>query len=190
MELEDALKGRRSIRRYSDRPVSKEQIQSLVEAALLAPSALNAQPWHFTVVAGQMRDRVVEAISKSTVYLADVLATFDEEHRAIAEQFVCDLGGAPVVVVVSVPQEEEEYTRLTTLLAVGGAVQNLQLAAYEAGLASCNITFAFWVRDELAALLDLEEREIVSVILIGHPDETPQMPPREHDVATLLGFDT
>lgn len=165
-------------------------MRDLVEAALLAPSALNAQPWHFTIATGEKRDKAIEIISKSTVYLADVLAAFDEERRAIAEQFICDLGGAPVVVVVSTPKDDEEYTRLTTLLSVGGAIQNLQLAAYNAGLGSCNITFAFWVRDELARLMDLKDRKIVSIIVVGHPDEKPEMPPRDHEVATYLGFES
>lgn len=189
MEFTDALRGRRSVRRFADRPVPIAQMRDLVEAALMAPSSLNAQPWYFTVSAGPLRDRVVEIISKSTVYLADILATFDADHRAVAEQFICDLGGAPVVVVVSTPKEEEEYNRLTTLLGVGGAIQNLQLAAHDAGLASCNITFAFWVRDELAEVIGLEDRDIVSIIVIGYPDESPEAPERDHDVATYLGFD-
>lgn len=189
MDLMDVIRDRRSIRRFSGKRVSREKLDRLVEAARQAPSSLNAQPWHFTVCAGSVRDKVVETVSKSTVYLQDVLNTMNGEERAIAERFIVDLGGAPVVIVVSMPAEDEIYNRLTMLLSVGCAMENLQLTATDMGLGSCNITFAFWVRDELADLLGLAGREIVSIIVVGYPDEEPAASPREEKVATYIGFE-
>jgi nitroreductase len=50
MDAIEAILGRRSIRSYTDKPVAKETVQQLLEAAMAAPSAGNQQPWHFVVV--------------------------------------------------------------------------------------------------------------------------------------------
>lgn len=61
MELMEAIRTRRSIRKFTDAPVTEEMIRSLLEAAMLAPSAGNQQPWHFIVVTDRKRlDKVPE----------------------------------------------------------------------------------------------------------------------------------
>ncbi len=50
MELMEAIQTRRSIRKFTDKPVPKEMIETILKAAMLAPSAGNQQPWHFIVV--------------------------------------------------------------------------------------------------------------------------------------------
>ena len=50
MELIEVIKARRSIRKYQDRPVEREKINACLEAARLAPSACNSQPWHYIVI--------------------------------------------------------------------------------------------------------------------------------------------
>ncbi len=58
MEYEEVVKGRRSIRGYLDKPVSKELIAEVMELAMRAPSSLNTQPWNFYVVSGEPLDRI------------------------------------------------------------------------------------------------------------------------------------
>ncbi len=53
MELMDAIKNRRAVRDYTDAPVEHSVIERLIEAAILAPSAMNLQPWSFAVVLGR-----------------------------------------------------------------------------------------------------------------------------------------
>jgi nitroreductase len=55
MELLEAIKTRRSIRQFQDRPVSEEQIMAIIEAAMLAPSAGNQQPWHFIIISDRIK---------------------------------------------------------------------------------------------------------------------------------------
>ena len=50
MELMEAIRTRRSIRKYEDKPISKEMVREILDAAMMAPSAGNAQPWQFVVV--------------------------------------------------------------------------------------------------------------------------------------------
>lgn len=50
MDILEAIRTRRSIRKYTRQPVSEQQVRTLLDAAMMAPSALNAQPWHFVVI--------------------------------------------------------------------------------------------------------------------------------------------
>jgi len=187
MEVYDAIKKRRSVRSFDGRPVAREQLERLIAAAAAAPSAHNSQPWHFHVTSGKARDAVCDIVSLSTVHLQEYLEMLPTEQLEAAERFFAGLGGAPVVIVVSVPVSEDEPARINTYLATGCAIQNLLLAATEEGLACCNVTFAFWVRDKLSGLLEIgEDREIVSLLLVGHPAEVPVERPRRGDVATFL----
>ena len=58
MEYKDVVMGRRSIRGYQDKPVSKETITEVLEMAMRAPTSLNTQPWNFYVVTGEPLDRI------------------------------------------------------------------------------------------------------------------------------------
>lgn len=62
MDILGALRGRKSVRAFLDRPVAPELIDSVLEAARWAPSATNSQPWEVVVVAGAARARLSEAI--------------------------------------------------------------------------------------------------------------------------------
>ncbi|KTD20374.1 nitroreductase family protein, partial [Legionella israelensis] len=50
MELFEAIKRRRAVRQFSDKPLNKETIEKILQAGQYAPSPLNSQPWHFTLI--------------------------------------------------------------------------------------------------------------------------------------------
>jgi nitroreductase len=172
---------------FSGEPVSHEDIQLLIEAAAAAPSALNSQPWRFHVATGESRDRVNEVMALSTVHLTEYMDLLGPEKFAQVEDFYANLGHAPIVVACSLPGVESELDRLNEYLSAGAAIQNILLAATDLGLGSCNVTFSFWVRDQLLEAFEVPgDREIVSLILIGHPAESPVAPEHREDVATIL----
>jgi nitroreductase len=188
METYEAILKRRSIRAYTDEAVPRPVLERLIHAAGAAPSPYNSQPWRFHVATGTMRDAICEITALSTVHLQEYLDLLPPTALKRAEQFFASLGGAPVILVVSVPVSDDELTDINSYMSTGGAIQNLMLAACDEGLGCCNLTFAFWVRDKLAALLDIPtDREIVSLVLVGHPAETPEDPGRRGDIATFVG---
>ena len=188
MEVYEAIRRRRSVRSFDGKPVAREKLERIIEAAALAPSAHNSQPWHFHVTSGAARDAVCDVVSLSTVHLQEYLEMLPTEELEAAERFFAGLGGAPVVIAVSVSVAEDDLGRINTLLSTGCAIENLMLAAGEEGLACCNVTFAFWVRDKLVELLEIApDREIVSLLLVGAPTEIPAPTQRRTDVATFLG---
>lgn len=152
MNVLDAVYTRRSVRKFSTRPVDDAAVEMLLEAACRAPSAGNLQPWFFYVV----RD-----LTKKQ-HLA---------RAALGQSFVAE---APLCIVAcAVPEQSarvyrERGTYLYCLQDTAAAVQNLMLAAVERGLGTC------WVgafdEDRVRLVLDIPpERRPVALIPVGYP---------------------
>ncbi len=188
MELYEAIEKRHSVRSFTPDAVPREALDRLIHAATLAPSAMNEQPWHFYVTSGEARTRVGEVMAQTTTHLEEYVDLIGPERHAEAVRWYSELGNAPVVIVCAMPKADDPFGRLNKQLSVGTAIQNLLLAATAEGLGACSITFAFWVRDELAALLGIpDDDEIVTIIALGYPgEEPPAAPPHKADVATFL----
>lgn len=111
MNTQDAIFSRRSIRKYTDQPVTDEQVTTLLHAAMAAPSAGNQQPWQFVVV----RDKTtLEEIGRI------------HPHASMAPK-------APVGILVCGDTRVEKYAGYW-VIDCAAAVQNLLLAAHSMGL--------------------------------------------------------
>ena len=120
-----AIKDRYSCRNFSPAPLSKEQVTTLAEAALAAPSAMNLQPWHIIVITDK---------ALIDEYDADAMAILKQQN-AEAYRRMADRGGsifynAPCLVVIA--KDSSSYATLDC----GIATQNVALAAHDMGLAS------------------------------------------------------
>jgi nitroreductase len=112
MDVHEAIRDRRSIRKYKDTEVEDEKVKEILEAGQWAPSASNKQPWHFIVV----RDKDMrEKLAKAHAY-----------GRFMKESPV-------VIVVLGEPARHPRYN----LADPHNAVQNMLLAAYAQGLSTC-----------------------------------------------------
>lgn len=160
MECLDAIKGRRSIRRFKDTPVGKELIEELLNAAQMAPSAGNLQARDFVVVTNKI--------------------TKQKLAKAALDQSFIDQAPAAIVAVANIERSARIYRSRGELYAIQdatAAIMNLLLAAHSKGLATC------WVGafDEYAVseLLGLPQRATpVAIIPVGYSDEKPAATPR------------
>ncbi len=124
MDVQQAIRERRTIGQFSDQPVTREQIERLLEAAVWAPNHRSTEPWRFHVVAGAAREEMAEAIA----------ATVDEGRARAARS---KLTRSPVFIVVSqVRHEQDPVLDLEDYAACSCATQNLLLAAHAEGLAA------------------------------------------------------
>lgn len=192
MYLEDAIFSRRTVRNFLPDPVPKEVLEKVIMAGSAAPSPLNSQPWHFYVVAGEMRDKLIEKIRKFPAYLADILALYPEvSSKRISEehvlQFAKNLGGAPAIILVTVPKKTNKYAHKVDLIACAAAIQNMQLMAWSLGLGTVCLTSALWVESEIASFMGLKDMELVTVIPIGYRGSDPEPKPRDANT-TWIGF--
>ncbi|MEM1559231.1 MAG: nitroreductase family protein [Candidatus Bathyarchaeia archaeon] len=160
MEVFEAIRTRRSIRTYEDKPVEEDKLLRILEAARLAPSAGNRQPWKFIIITDP---KVKEAIK-----------TVKEKMRppqARGSPRKGPLDTAPVVIVgCAIPGESFPGTDFWKI-DVSIALQNLVLAAWEQGLGTCWIG-VFHEEQELKKVLGIpEEARIVAMITVGYPAE-------------------
>ncbi len=149
METIEAIKTRRCVREYTDDPVSDEQLDLMIEAARWAPSGLNNQPWRFM----KITDR--ELISK--------LSQLTRYRGLIAR--------APALIAVFL-DHSEMYDRTKDVQSVGAAIQNMLLAAHDAGLGACWVGEILNRRREVEELLRVSsDLELMAVVTVGHPVE-------------------
>ncbi|RJQ54937.1 MAG: nitroreductase family protein [Actinobacteria bacterium] len=188
MDVWEAVNGRRAIRKYKNTPIERAALQRLIDAAAMAPSTMNSQPWHFHIVQGPQRDAIVKILNRSTLMIADLFTEMDEEHVEMATHFFSNCGDAPAIIVVSSPMAEgDEYKRLVDLIGCGCSIQNLMLAAQSEGLGTCVLTISFWVSEDIRKFLKIEGRDVVCCVLVGEPDQAPVAPPRRANIIDWIG---
>ena len=187
MESDDTLlalmRGRRSIRRYLDRPVPREVLLRLLEAARWAPSAHNRQPWRFAVLQDPVR-RASLAATMGARFRADLMADGlpDEAVERQVRRSYERISGAPVVIVFFLSLTEmdqypdprrQEAERLMAVQSVALAVQNMLLRAHAEGLGACWMCGPLFCPDVVRAELSLPDDWIAQGLLtIGYPAET------------------
>jgi len=155
MELEEAIKGRRSIRAFKPQDVPEETVEKLIDAARHAPSAGNIQPWEFVIARKQdIKRKLAQAA-----------------HQAFVEE-------APVVIVVCAnePRSSMGYgIRGETLYCIqdtAAATQNILLTAYSLGLGTCWVG-AFNENEAKKALKAPDGIRPVVMIPVGYPNKAP-----------------
>lgn len=187
MEFMEVIKKRRSIRKYADRPVPPELIDEMLEAARLAPSGTNRQPWRFKVLTGPGREKIKKACPQKFVTEAPVLivccielkAFLKEnvnrrlrelvEGNAVLEEEVSEIYRRPMPVTL-----QEVKLTASAYVDLSIAVEHMVLAAANLGLGSC------WVRlmepETIHRALQLPESLVVGALLpVGYPAEDPEM---------------
>lgn len=172
MDIHEAIAGRRSNREYGAQAIDEPTINRLIEAAVLAPNAVNEQPWTFTVV----RDRsLLDRISHEAK--SHMLATMPVESSAAgrAEHFRVDLRDpafqifyhAPALILISGRRPGPWIVEDCAL-----AAENLMLMSHALGLGSCWIGLAQSYLNTSAGkqVLQLPVTCVpVAPIIVGHP---------------------
>ena len=150
MDVLEAIKDRRSIRKYKELSISEEQVRQILEAGRWAPSRGNSQPWKFIVLRNaQGRTDLAEAIPTGK-FLAEA-----------------PLGIAVVVDPKASKHPEQEGA---------AAIQNMLLVAYALGLGACWISvYGTDCEKKAKQILQIPDEEwLLSVVSIGRPAETPE----------------
>jgi coenzyme F420-0:L-glutamate ligase / coenzyme F420-1:gamma-L-glutamate ligase len=145
--FEALVKGRRSVRRYQDRPVDPDIVEGLLEAGVWAPSAHNRQPWRFAVVTDN--DAKQALASKMGDLLRNARLADGDETEAVeadVQRSHARITTAPLVIVAFLTMEDMDTypdparSKAEQLMAVQGvamAVNNILLAAQARGLGAC-----------------------------------------------------
>jgi nitroreductase len=199
MEAFEAIKTRRSVKKYEARPVEREKLERVLEAGLWAPSGQNLQPVRYVVIEGRellddLQAKLV-AGARKLMKLRPVLGLFapqmrGEKGKRLARSIRDNmLYEAPALVLVGAdPSASATWEKDTTL-----AAQNMMLAAHAEGLGTCYIGWTL-----LANRLGRSDRERFGIppdfavhdgVLVGYPADRRGAPPRRavDEVTTWVG---
>ena len=176
MRASEAITQRRSIKRFSDKPVSRENIEALLSAATLAPNHRLTQPWRFYVLGpdaryayglalGDRKARKIEDQDKARMIRENIA----KEHRAL-----------PAMIAVAVVQNDNEEIREEDYASVMMALQNLLLVAVEHGFGTHIKTGAVMADPAARASFGARDGErVVALVNIGVPADVPDMSRRD-----------
>jgi coenzyme F420-0:L-glutamate ligase/coenzyme F420-1:gamma-L-glutamate ligase len=184
------LEGRRTIRFYTPDPIPEETIRALLNAAVLAPSGHNAQPWRFVLLTTlRLRQRLTAAMAKR--WERDMRAAgldakvIQAELRFSGQRFV----SAPLLVLPCLTMENMDHypdraqrraEHAMATQSVAAAIQNLLLAADGLGLGACWCCAPLFCQGLVRRILGLPRAwEPQALITIGVPGHTPPRPPRK-----------
>lgn len=185
----DLIKSRRSVRKYQKIKPKFAEIDRLIEYAMYAPSAHNAQPWRFFIVNDKRKKR--ELIEKMAAQFQqdlekDNLPTAvirQRIHRSI--QLFTD---APAVVIACIDMrgmdkypdlKRQQAEMIMAIQSLAAAIQNLLLAAKALGLGACWYCAPLFCRETVHTVLSLSDHHIPqALITLGYPAENPPVPPR------------
>jgi nitroreductase len=186
MNLEQALYTRRATREFTGEAVDRSMLLRLIDAAIQAPSAVNEQPWSFTVVRDKRVLAGISAASKAHI-LRNPPREIASHHL---EGHLRDPGfdifyAAPALIVIS-SVVDNQWAIENCALAAG----NLMLVACAEGLGTCWIGFAqMWlVTPEGKAILGAPAGHVpVAPITVGHPKSAPPPVPRKPPEVRWIG---
>ena len=176
MNLSETLSSRRSIKKFTSRPVTREDMEALLAAAVTAPNHKLTQPWRFYVLGPEARHAYGLVLGgRKAKKIED-----PEAARAMRETVAMEHRTLPGMLVVAVTQNENPEAREEDYAAAMMAIQNLSLAAVDRGLGTHIKTGAVMADPASRAAVGVQDNErIIAIVNIGEPAEVPPAKPRE-----------
>lgn len=185
----EAIYGRRSIRRYNDKPISKEIIEQIIDAGRQAPSAKNRQPWKCIVFENEAKAELLSCMERGLEreYKGEAVLPKSRFGLTDARHTLRIMRQAPVVIVVLntngespfLPiDEDKRVSEICDSLSIGAFIQNMLLEAQELGLGTLWIANTCFAYPELVEYLQTEE-QLIGAVALGYPDEKPAARPRK-----------
>jgi len=176
MDVLEAIRSRRSIKQFTDRPVSREEISRLLDLAVNAPNHRMTQPWRFYVLGPETR-RAYGAVlgARKAKRVED-----PEAAQAVLEKVAEAETAIPATISVAMTLDENPETREEDYAATMMVVENLCLAAHGMGLGTHIKSGAVMDDPRARAAVGVPEGErIVATVHLGEPAEIPDPKPRQ-----------
>jgi len=176
VNLGEAIRQRRSIKRFTDRAVTREEIERLLEAATLGPNHRLTQPWRFYVLGPDARYAYGRALGiRKAKKLDDPGAAAKVRDGVAAEH-----KALPAMLAVAVVENADPETREEDYAAAMMGIQTLALTAVAMGLGTHIKTGGIMSDPDARAAAGVQANErIVAVVNVGQPAEVPNAKSRE-----------
>jgi coenzyme F420-0:L-glutamate ligase/coenzyme F420-1:gamma-L-glutamate ligase len=181
--MQDLFRKRRSIRKYSQKKISIKKIQRILNAAIWAPSAHNAQPWRFIIISkSDLKLKLAKVMAEKWENDLKLDRIEEETRKALISQSIRKFTEPPVLILVCLTMKdmhdyndrrnEVEYTM--TIQSVAVAIENMLLAAKIEDLGTCWYCAPLFCQDLTREILRIpSDIEPQALIAIGYAEEEP-----------------
>lgn len=206
MDFLDVIDTRKTIRKYEDFNPPIEDIKRIIESARLAPSATNTQNWKFVVIRDSaVKTKMLEVLEKKYDEIASWKESEPIKNKILFyKNYSTFFVNAPVIIAaVLYPKEsyisdlykahgvdEEEYQESrpdSSLLSIGGAIENMSLTAHYLGYGTCWMCAPMVAAKEFRQILNLEDdARIVSLLTLGKPLEPSPSQPKKKSLEEII----
>ena len=161
---------RRSIRKYTKKPVSEEIITQLLESARLAPSGSNTQPWHFIIVRSESTRIKIAEISHNQKWMVSAPV-----HIVCVADIRCRISDD---IQISINEDSPQMEVKQIIRDTSIAAEHIVLEAENLGLGACWV--AWFTQEEIRPALNIpSDKFVVSILTIGYTEEQPIARPRK-----------
>ncbi len=167
----------------------KQDIQAIVKAAILAPSAKNRQPWKYIAYISDQKNELLNVMERGLIKEQNEHLLLQDSANGLPDAFntLKIMRTAPVIIIVINPNGSSPYkaidtdSRITEIcdsLSIGASVENMLLKATELGIGTLWIANTCYAYDELMKWIN-ESGQLVGAVALGYADESPLARPRK-----------
>jgi coenzyme F420-0:L-glutamate ligase/coenzyme F420-1:gamma-L-glutamate ligase len=199
-DLATLLRNRRSVRKYQPRPVAREDLEQILEAARWAPSPHGRQPWRFAVLTRQdLKQRLADQMGETWTRNLQMDGQSEAVVTTRREKSHQRILSAPAIIIPCLyledldryPDEQRQADETTMAIqSLGAAIQNMLLMAYDLGLDAGWMCAPLFCPEVACAALELDERLIPhALITIGYAAADPVRRPRLPLEQLIVRFD-
>ena len=182
-----SIKNRRSVRMFTDQPVSDHDLRVILHAANQAPSAHNQQSWKFIILEGDKRNELANLVNSKA-------AEFTRPSSVLLRMASRSIVSAPVVIGVANTGElisrgselfkvdkhiSKDFFRIMEIQSSAAAVENLLIAATSIGLASVWLGVLVLIKNDVLRFMGEPEGEFMAVIPVGYAAKASTAPTKQ-----------
>lgn len=182
MDIFEAIRTRRSVRRFSDRHVEEEKVVAMLDAARMAPSWANMQCWHYVVVRDTSAKNAISELTYVESFFSPLGYKVNPAKKGVAE--------APVVIIACADPKKSGalWDQPYYMTDVGIAAQNMMLAAHALGLGT--VFVGVFDEQRLRELVAIPpDIRIVGVFPVGYPLEPGKAGPPRRELKELVSYE-
>jgi len=198
--LATLLRSRRSVRKFQDRPVARELVEQIIEAARWAPSPHGRQPWRFAVLTTQeLKLQLADQMGSTWQQNLQMDGQDAETVNIRLEKSRQRILNAPVIIIPCLYLEDLDYypderrqadEKTMAIQSIGASIQNMLLMAYDLGLDAGWMCAPLFCPEVVCKALDLDPRLIPqALITIGYAAADPQRRERLPLSSLIVRFD-
>lgn len=162
--FDEVIASRRSIRKYLNKDISDKDINAIINAGIMAPSAHNRQPWKISILKNKSKNEIGDMLLEKS----SIDPSISNTANIIKE--------APILLVIL--YDKTEGNRDNDILSLGAFIENMHLKATSLGLGSLWIANTNYIKDEISKYLNTN-LECISCLSLGYKDQNPDMRPRK-----------